>query len=95
MSGELYDLGEYPGAYRRSRSRHRIFGELYALPDDNPLKVVAALDHYEGREFERRQVWVTLADGSRRAAWAYLLRRRPVAGRVIPSGRYHARRGAA
>lgn len=93
MIGELYDLGTYPGVSRRGRGH--VFGELYELPAETSHAVLKALDDYEGRAFERRRVVVTLSDGRRRTAWAYLLRRRPSRARLLPSGRYLAKRGAA
>ncbi|HWC73031.1 MAG TPA: gamma-glutamylcyclotransferase family protein [Gemmatimonadales bacterium] len=93
MIGALYDLGEYPGVSRRGRGR--VFGELYELPVDTSPSMLKALDDYEGGEFERRRVVVTLSDGRHRAAWAYVLRKRPSRARLLSSGRYHAKRGAA
>lgn len=95
MIGELYDLGEYPGVYRRGRGGGHVFGELYELPAGTTGALLAALDDYEGREFERRRVVVTLSDGRRRTAWAYVLRKRPSRARPLPTGRYHVKRGAA
>lgn len=93
--GELYDLGEYPGVYRHAHGHGHVFGELYELPADETGKPLDALDEYEGAEFERRRVLVTLSGGRRRFAWVYLLRKRPSqSARPIRSGRYHAR-GAA
>ncbi|MBI4502430.1 MAG: gamma-glutamylcyclotransferase [Gemmatimonadetes bacterium] len=95
MRGKLYDLGEYPGAYRKSRTSLRVFGELYELPTHEP-HVLKALDEYEGPEFVRRRVFVTLRNGRRRAAWTYVLRKAPHrTARPLPSGRYQSRRGAA
>ena len=96
ISGSLYDLGRYPGVARDSRARRRVFGELYEIPDDIADRALRALDRYEGSEFSRRRVWVTLRDGKRRIAWAYVLRRRPPkAARPVDSGRYARKRGAA
>jgi len=95
MSGRLYDLGRYPGVYRDSM-KGRVFGQLYEIPQDAAPRALRSLDKYEGPEFARRRVYVTLRDGSRRVAWAYVLRRRPVkAARQLTSGRYDRKRGAA
>ncbi len=95
MSGSLYDLGEYPGVDRRSATSRRVFGELYVLPDQGAA-TLRALDRYEGAEFVRQRVFVTLRDGRRRAAWTYVLRKRPSkSARALLSGRYPPKRGAA
>lgn len=95
ISGVLYDLGEYPGLVRPSHSRSRVAGELYELPNDASAKLLDALDEYEGAEYVRRRVYVRLSSGKRRAAWAYLLRRRPKSAALLPKGRYALRRGVA
>ena len=96
IGGVLYDLGEYPGLVRPSHNQSRVSGELYELPDDSAAKMLRDLDRYEGNEFVRRRVYVMTSSGRRRAAWAYLLRKRPP--RSVPrleNGRYTLRRGAA
>ena len=96
MSGSLYDLGPYPGVFRNSAGGGRVFGELYELPHHTGPRALQALDEYEGPEFRRRRVLVTLRGGRRRVAWTYVLRRRPEKhARLVPSGRYPSRRGAA
>jgi len=94
MSGSLYDLGRYPGVVRDPKDRGRVFGEVYEIPDDDAHRALQALDKYEGSEFVRRRAYVTLRDGKRRSAWAYVLRKRPRTARPLESGKY-ARRGAA
>jgi gamma-glutamylcyclotransferase (GGCT)/AIG2-like uncharacterized protein YtfP len=95
IPGTLYDLGDYPGAVRE-RGHGRIFGELYEIPETEAKQILRALDKYEGSEFERRRTYVRLPDGRRRGAWTYLLRRRPTkSARVVESGRYASKRGAA
>jgi gamma-glutamylcyclotransferase (GGCT)/AIG2-like uncharacterized protein YtfP len=92
MSGSLYDLGPYPGVFRDSAGRGRVFGELYELPDHTGPRTLQALDEHEGPEFRRRRVLVTLRGGRRRAAWTYVLCRRPEElARLVPSGRYPSR----
>jgi gamma-glutamylcyclotransferase (GGCT)/AIG2-like uncharacterized protein YtfP len=96
MSGSMYDLGRYPGVYRRSAPGRRVFGELYELPEESAAVALRKLDRYEGSEFIRQRVFVTLRDGRRRAAWTYVLRRRPQkSARALLSGRYQPKRGAA
>ena len=94
MLGSLYDLGPYPGVVRDSKTR-RVFGELYEIPGTIAERSLDALDWYEGRDFIRRHVVIRMRDGSRRSAWAYLLRRRPPkSARQLESGRYSRRREA-
>lgn len=96
MPGRLYDLGSYPGAYRDSGTRRRVFGELYQLPAETTTRALWALDRYEGPEFVRQRVLVTVRRGPRRAAWAYVLRKRPEGlARPVRSGRYQSKRDAA
>ena len=92
MLGSLYDLGPYPGVVRDSKTR-RVFGELYEIPGTIAEGSLDALDWYEGSEFVRRRVFVTMPDGRCSAAWAYLLRRRPPkSARQLESGVYSRRR---
>jgi gamma-glutamylcyclotransferase (GGCT)/AIG2-like uncharacterized protein YtfP len=95
MSGSLYDLGRYPGVVREPKDRGRVFGELYEIPDDHAHRALRAVDKYEGSEFVRQRAYVTLRDGKRRSAWAYVLRKRPRSARPVDSGRYARNRGAA
>jgi len=89
ISGELYDLGSYPGVYRNGGSGQRVFGELFALADSTVDRSLKVLDRYEGSDFVRKRVYVTLPDGRRRMAWAYTLRERPdETARRVTTGRY-------
>src|SRR5262249_26308342 len=72
IRGTLYDLGRYPGLIRGSNSDDRVFGELYQLSEDDASRALRRLDEYEGNEYERRRVYVTLPSGRRKAAWTYL-----------------------
>ena len=96
VSGTMYDLGDYPGLRRDGSVGARVSGELYELPDEISADALRALDRYEGSEFDRQRVWTTMRGGTRRLAWAYVLRRRPPkSARQIESGRYARKRGAA
>lgn len=91
MSGQLYDLGSYPGVYRNGVSGQRVSGELFDLADATADHSLKALDRYEGAEFARKRVYVTLPSGTKRMAWAYVLRERPAeTARVVTNGRYRA-----
>jgi len=93
--GALYDLGRYPGLVRGT-ARERVFGELYRLPVGSDGRILRQLDAYEGNEFVRRRVYVTLPNGRKRLAWTYILRRRPPqTARRVHSGRYTSRKRVA
>ena len=92
ISGALYDLGKYPGLMRTPRNGKRVAGELYELPEEEAVAMLEALDIYEGSEYVRRRVYVTLSNGKRRAAWTYLLRQLPKSAVRLESGRFPLRR---
>jgi gamma-glutamylcyclotransferase (GGCT)/AIG2-like uncharacterized protein YtfP len=103
VRGALFDLGAYPGLVVAESATGVVTGELYVLDAGNAEQTLALLDDYEGcassdlepHEFRRALMQVTLADGSTRSAWAYLLNR-PYAGLTrIPSGDYLAWQGRA
>jgi len=54
VAGGLYDFGLYPGARRADPTGGTILGEIFHLPE--PSAILAALDEYEGPEFERALV---------------------------------------
>ena len=77
ITGQLLDLGEYPGVITHGR-QNVVEGTLFALPDDPSLW--RELDAYEGFEpsdipaslFRREQITVTMDDGSEQEHWIYL-----------------------
>ena len=73
ITGQLYDLGRYPGAL--ATGDQIIPGELYRLPE--PERALRHLDTVEGRQFHRAMVRVTLEHGKPQQAWVYLLNRPP------------------
>lgn len=94
----LYDLGDYPGArVLGAKPGQRVSGELYRLRD--PKLALRILDKYEGFSavdpkrslFIRRLVPVTLENGRKIRAWAYIYNRAVANARLIPSGRYRDR----
>lgn len=86
VRAKLFDLGAYPGAVITRERNRFVFGELYRLRDGEPT--LRTLDAYEGRQFSRARVTVTLDSGARRRAWMYLYRG-PTEGRpLIASGRF-------
>lgn len=94
IEGELYSLGDFPGAFPRSGCAGQaggsttIPGELYRLPGSQAL---AVLDAYEGirpghRSLYRRELSPVLLEGGGRVqAWVYWLERVPPGAIRIPS----------
>ena len=54
VPGRLYDFGLYPGARPTDQLNEWVLGEIFYL--EEPDAVLAALDEYEGPEFERAMV---------------------------------------
>lgn len=86
MTGCLYDLGSHPGAVRSPDPEHRIHGLCYRIEPGREELLLAELDRYEGPDFRRETVSVTLANAESVAAWVYLYVRPPPAERRIESG---------
>jgi|GEM_PF-194577 len=91
VAGELFDLGEYPGAVKSNATAARVIGEVYRLP--NLKTALRTLDEYEGvgavASLYRRDVTeVTLESGQRLSAWVYWLNEAPPRARRIESGDY-------
>jgi|SRR5581483_3219072 len=78
--GQLFDLGNYPGAIPSENAQDLVYGEVYALEPLMRNRVLAILDEYEGcscrsevlSEFRRENVMITLNDGRRVFSWIYL-----------------------
>jgi gamma-glutamylcyclotransferase (GGCT)/AIG2-like uncharacterized protein YtfP len=78
VPGRLYDFGAYPGARPANES---LVGEIFHIDES----LLAALDDYEGSEFERATVPATLDDGRSIDCWIYwYVGSAP--GRLIASG---------
>jgi gamma-glutamylcyclotransferase (GGCT)/AIG2-like uncharacterized protein YtfP len=99
VSGELFDLGRFPGArliqpLGPGIGSRRVTGELYRLRNSTPDLDV--LDRYEGLQpsgaeaplFRRELARLRTRGGKTRHAWIYALARRPAAVRLIASGDY-------
>ncbi len=83
-------------AFLLRATRHSFTATLYAFPAETTDRSLETLDRYEGPEFTRKRVYVTLRGGRRRAAWTYLLRNQPgKSARPVSSGRYQLKHGAA
>lgn len=94
VQGELFDLGDYPGARKTEKPSSRVVGEIYRLP--NPAQAFAVLDAVEGFRpsapesslFRRETTTARLANGECRTAWLYWLSRGRGPMRRIRSGDY-------
>lgn len=93
VRGQLFDLGEYPGAIL-SRSGPPIVGQIFELPDDP--EVLNRLDEYEGfdrshpgaSEFVRQRRSVQLEGGRKIFCWVYIYNRAVQAKRAVSGGDY-------
>ena len=68
--GLLIQLHGYRGMTPSDDPNAWVDGELHRLHD--PAAMLPMLDAYEGSEFERRVVAVTLDDGTPIDSWAYI-----------------------
>ncbi len=92
--GELFKLGQFPGAQRSKDPAARIVGEVYQL--SNPVRAFRVLDRVEGfrpnapaaGSFRRETATVVLDNGTRATAWVYWLNRAPGEFGRIESGDY-------
>jgi gamma-glutamylcyclotransferase (GGCT)/AIG2-like uncharacterized protein YtfP len=82
IEGKMVDLGEYPGAIAGTGE---ITGDLYRL--DDPEKMLAALDEYEGSEFVRRIAKVRMEDRVVEA-WTYWYQGDPIDHPAIADNDY-------
>ncbi|WP_158829669.1 gamma-glutamylcyclotransferase family protein [Mucilaginibacter lacusdianchii] len=75
LSGELYDLGDYPALIETSSPAETVKGEVYMVTDPN--RVFGMLDEYEGVNdepalYSRELKTVTLANGGEVESWVYI-----------------------
>lgn len=92
--GKLFDLGPYPAVVPGGSGRSLVRGELYRLP--NPEPVLRRLDKYEGcapedpppHPYRREKHPVITQDGGRATAWIYLYNGSVAAAAPIASGDY-------
>jgi pyruvate carboxylase len=96
FNGQLFDVGEYPGAIASSSACDSVVGELYRIDDAAAAALFAELDRYEGfepqdtaaSEFVRVRIAARTEDGDSIEAWMYQYNR-PTGGlRRIESGDY-------
>ena len=91
FSGQLFDLGEYPGAIYEPQSTAKVWGEVWELRDFR--HTIAALDRYEGiavldPEYIRQQIPAVLDNGTDIICWAYLFCQPTESFNFIPHGNY-------
>jgi gamma-glutamylcyclotransferase (GGCT)/AIG2-like uncharacterized protein YtfP len=72
MQGRLTRSHPHRGVVRSKKPGDWISGEVFQLND--PAKLLAILDEYEGQEYKRTSVSVQLDSGKRLRAWMYLLK---------------------
>jgi gamma-glutamylcyclotransferase (GGCT)/AIG2-like uncharacterized protein YtfP len=94
VAGELFDLGNYPGARPLKDGGMWVQGELFQLRKPVPdLKTLDQVEEFiprnpERSEFIRVMTDVILAGGRCEKAWIYWLSERVAASRRIGSGDY-------
>jgi gamma-glutamylcyclotransferase (GGCT)/AIG2-like uncharacterized protein YtfP len=90
LPGRLYDLGPYPAAVPDAESGTIVRGEVLELPPDPGL--LARLDAYEGREYERVERCVQLDSGRTLRCWMYAYTGEPGPAPLVENGTYRPRR---
>ncbi len=85
LAGKLYRVDWYPGLVLDDGEAptQRVHGDVWTVNDRAALR---ELDSYEGSEYERRAVSVTMADGGVMRAFAYLYIGDTTPLDVVPSG---------
>ncbi len=84
--GLLFQLEGYPGMVLSDEPNECVLGEVYRLTD--PAGAWPVLDEYEGPDFERRRIPVTVGDGRTLEAWVYIYRSDTSGKARIVSGDY-------
>lgn len=72
VCGRLHVISWYGGMVPGEAPDECVHGDAFELDPGAAARVLAELDAYEGSDFERRTVEVTLEDETRVAAFAYL-----------------------
>lgn len=99
VQGNLYDLGDFPGAVLESSSGRRIAGTVLRLPRNSA--VLKSLDVYEEfdpatperSQFLRVRTMATLSDGSALECWIYVYNQNVSNARLIEGGEWISRGG--
>lgn len=93
FNGELYNIGNYPGAIVTDQPESFVYGSVFKINDE--VTVLKELDDYEGfgdaftepNEFVRKPVQITTDNGAI-ICWTYLYNHPVDAITRIHSGRY-------
>ncbi|HEY4054122.1 MAG TPA: gamma-glutamylcyclotransferase family protein [Terriglobales bacterium] len=91
VKGQLYDLGDYPGAVL-SKTGAVIVGQIFELPEDP--EVLQKLDEYEGFDpaqpqaslFVRKKALVSVNNAKRVWCWVYVYNRHPGRSSAVVGG---------
>jgi gamma-glutamylcyclotransferase (GGCT)/AIG2-like uncharacterized protein YtfP len=94
VRGQLYDLGQYPGAKLDPLAESLIVGEVFTLLESQPM--LAVLDYYEGFDpadpeaslFIRTRCQVELNDHRQLECWIYVYNQSLASAPLITSGDY-------
>lgn len=78
LQGTLYEVNGYPAAIESGNPHDKVYGEVYKIADSR--LVLPPLDAYEEctpdypqpHEYIRKQLAISLGDGSRVNAWVYI-----------------------
>lgn len=98
IKGELFDLGEYPGAAFGETYKSDVKGTVFRLPQSHHARkdLLQRLDDYEGVNsvtpeaglFIRKRMPVKLRNGKRLICWVYEYNADRPPDRIISSGVY-------
>lgn len=93
----LYDLGEYPGMVLHEGENSCVYGELHEFASiEKAIKIVDRLERFNPTDlknslFRREEVTVTLGNGEKLKAWAYIYNQPLKNAKRIPSGDWRRR----
>jgi len=94
VNGQLYDLGEFPGAKLDEAEQSKVYGKIYEIPADQDS--LAALDRYEEYDprkpkkslFVRKRTLVSRSKRKSVEAWIYEYNQSTNPAKRIKSGQY-------
>lgn len=92
--GQLFDLGEYPGAIESNTTKYKVFGEIYRIIEGDDLFYI--LDEYEDyypqniekSEYVRKVVQVKSNNNDKVQCWIYLYNQSTNQYNLISNGNY-------
>lgn len=99
VAGRLYHLGHFPGAVLDAGSGQRVFGTVFALPQDPAClcALLRSLDEYEEfdsaapakSQFVRTRTLVSIDGGTTLDCWIYVYNRNVEGIPIIAAGRWN------